>query len=284
MRLGYPNWWILGYAPPEQTLGKDPVSAASDLYSLGATAIVLLTGKNPEQLQSIYGVWQWRDAVTQPLDDRFAAVLDRMVLLRQSDRFQSAREVLTALQEDGAELNPVPTISGDQPLVSFQPGPTVNTSRTQVVGSPPPWRTWDSTSPVYRSLSKIPDPIVEFFKFFATPEFLRFAKRQALWVGGLGILLCAPFFIGDALKQSGERPEPTPSENPTEPVAEATECDRFNRDYVEQEIEQTAPYLMSDIDALFYERYPELEGQTLEPGDPKMEDWCAIGNELLAKP
>lgn len=277
-----------GYAPPEQQLGKSSVNAASDLYSLGATAIVLLTGQPPEKLQGLYDIWQWRDyfnQTNQPIDDRFAEILDKMVLPNQHDRFQSAREVLDALQGNTtAPLQKSPDSSLEtevpepQPQVYFDPTPARKTKKTIVVA---PLNPIDSTLPPYPSPSSIPDPIIEFFKAFLTPEFRRFAQRQVLWVGGLGILLIGSFVVADAVKQWQNRPQPEVSETPSPSGNPGSQCDRFNAEYVKRKMDESHPYLMSDIDNAFYEKYPELEGQSLDPGDPRREDWCAIGNEFL---
>ncbi|NJL41613.1 MAG: serine/threonine protein kinase, partial [Leptolyngbyaceae cyanobacterium SM1_4_3] len=83
------------YAPPEQMRG-DKVFPSTDLYALGVTCIVLLTGKLPDELYDSYSnAWVWR-AYTQ-VSDRLEAILNRMLLPTPSQRFQSADEVLEAL-------------------------------------------------------------------------------------------------------------------------------------------------------------------------------------------
>ncbi len=87
----------IGYAPREQiSMGR--CSPSSDLYSLGVTAIVLLTGREPTLLLDQYSLeWQWRDyaRVSQPL----AQILDKMIEDRPVKRYQSARDVLLHLQQ-----------------------------------------------------------------------------------------------------------------------------------------------------------------------------------------
>ncbi|NEP09757.1 MAG: serine/threonine protein kinase [Symploca sp. SIO2C1] len=85
----------VGYAPPEQ-IQQGMASANSDLYALAATALVLLTGKEPTQLiepQSLK--WTWRQEVD--LTPQLGDILDRMLQRKPSDRFASAAEVLQAL-------------------------------------------------------------------------------------------------------------------------------------------------------------------------------------------
>ncbi|MDX2230123.1 MAG: serine/threonine-protein kinase [Leptolyngbyaceae cyanobacterium bins.349] len=89
-----------GYAPPEQMNGSE-VYPSSDLYALAVTCILLLTGKQPTDLYDAYrNVWRWRsDAPT--VNPELADILDRMLRVTPSERFQSATEVLTAIANIG---------------------------------------------------------------------------------------------------------------------------------------------------------------------------------------
>jgi formylglycine-generating enzyme required for sulfatase activity len=90
----------LGYAPPEQMRGK--VFPNSDLYSLAVTCIRLLTGYFQKDdgddliFDSMRMQWIWKQyvAVSQELE----IVLDKMLQDLPIHRFQSATEVLSALQ------------------------------------------------------------------------------------------------------------------------------------------------------------------------------------------
>jgi serine/threonine protein kinase len=86
-----------GYMPPEQAAGK-PVFA-SDLYSLGLTAIYLLTGKLPHQLENNLktGEINWQKD-SYKISNNLAAVINKAVRTLASDRFSTAAEMLTALQ------------------------------------------------------------------------------------------------------------------------------------------------------------------------------------------
>lgn len=104
----------LGYAPPEQ-LESGLCSPHSDLYALGATALVLLTGKPPSQLYNTQQrCWQWRR--WRKINGSLAQVLDGMVAAKPSQRWSSAQAVLAALPsessldrlEDGDEPLPPP--------------------------------------------------------------------------------------------------------------------------------------------------------------------------------
>ena len=73
-----------GYSPPEQIAGHR-VEPATDFYALGRTAIHLLTGKHPLELEDIMsGELQWRQHVQ--VRNNLANLLDDMVSLYPSHR------------------------------------------------------------------------------------------------------------------------------------------------------------------------------------------------------
>ncbi len=85
----------IGYAPDEQMrLGL--VAPHSDLYALAVTALVLMTGKSPQQLQDPQSLdWTWNQELN--ISSNFSSVLHTMLAPRPVDRYQSADEVLQAL-------------------------------------------------------------------------------------------------------------------------------------------------------------------------------------------
>jgi len=84
-----------GYAPPEQ-MAMRPVYA-SDVYALGVTCIYLLTGKSPKDLDydPATGEMIWHDQVH--ISEHFTTVLKKMLEVSVRHRYQSASEVLRAL-------------------------------------------------------------------------------------------------------------------------------------------------------------------------------------------
>ncbi len=90
------------YVAPEQARGK--AVFASDLYSLGVTCIHLLTDLSPFDLFDLSNNdWAWRQYVSNPVSDRLAIILDRLLQNALSKRFQSADAVMRAIQESGVE-------------------------------------------------------------------------------------------------------------------------------------------------------------------------------------
>lgn len=83
----------LGYMPLEQFRGQ--VEPASDLYSLGATLLFLLTHKSPDDLPHNKMKIDFRSSVR--ISDEFADWLDKMLEPAIEDRFSSASASLAAL-------------------------------------------------------------------------------------------------------------------------------------------------------------------------------------------
>jgi serine/threonine protein kinase len=86
--------YSLGYAPPEQMLGRQ-VFFSSDLYALAATCVFLLTNEKYSNLFDEVHGWQW-EKYTQ-ISDHITAVLNKMLQNAPHDRFQSVAEVRKAL-------------------------------------------------------------------------------------------------------------------------------------------------------------------------------------------
>ena len=85
----------LGYAPSEQ-IQSGRAYPSSDLYSLAVTAIVLLTGREPQDLfDDVNLTWNWQPYAT--VSPGFAQVLNKAVSYRPGDRYQSVSEMAQAL-------------------------------------------------------------------------------------------------------------------------------------------------------------------------------------------
>ncbi|MCX7593074.1 MAG: YARHG domain-containing protein [Fischerella sp.] len=109
-----------GYMPSEQAAGRPVYS--SDLYSLGITAIYLLTGKQPHELEtdSRTGEIIWHNYAVN-VSPKLKTVIDRAIQYHPRDRFASAREMLDALQ---GTVNPIPPTQPAFTQPSTQPPPS----------------------------------------------------------------------------------------------------------------------------------------------------------------
>ncbi len=86
------------FMSPEQAAGRPEFS--SDLYSFGLTAIYLLTGKWPQELETDPQTREmlWQNHASK-VSIRFAAVMDKSIRFHPRARFATAKEMLAALQE-----------------------------------------------------------------------------------------------------------------------------------------------------------------------------------------
>lgn len=125
MVLGTPE-----YMPAEQAIGRPIFS--SDLYSLGLTAIFLLTGKSPSTFQydSQKERILWHTDAPR-LETNLASVINRAIRSHPKDRYATASEMLSALQSTVVCLNPVD-------LSIFKVGGWTDVSPPTTEGDPQP--------------------------------------------------------------------------------------------------------------------------------------------------
>jgi serine/threonine-protein kinase len=93
-----------GFMSSEQAAGRPIYS--SDLYSLGLTAIYLLTGIKPQDLETNpqTGEINWRHLASH-INPILAGVIDQAIAYHPKERFASARDMLAALQ---SQINTIP--------------------------------------------------------------------------------------------------------------------------------------------------------------------------------
>lgn len=94
-----------GYMSSEQAAGRPIYS--SDLYSLGLTAIFLLTGLAPNELETDprNGEIIWQEKAVN-LDPELAEIITRAVKFHPRDRFATAQEMLAALNQNTSNNRP----------------------------------------------------------------------------------------------------------------------------------------------------------------------------------
>ena len=108
------------YLAPEQSRGK--AVFASDLFSLGATCIHLLTQRSPFDLfDTSDNTWIWRKYLQMPVSDTLGHILDRLLEPGVNQRYQSATDVLRDLE--GALLERHVSSSSAPLRTSSQPQP-----------------------------------------------------------------------------------------------------------------------------------------------------------------
>jgi serine/threonine-protein kinase len=194
-----------GYAPSEQ-MHTGRAYPCSDLYSLAVTAVVLLTGHEPQELFDDRTLtWYWQRWVT--VDPRLAEVLNKMLSYRPGDRYQSVVEVVQALDAPAAPPPPVAPLPPSPPGSPTSP-PVANVSQAQTlaVGRRP-----DAAVPVAPARNQS-EPSIE-------------APRGSVWdepwaVAMIGLALVALTGIGSYwVVQAVLRNQPTPLPTETATVS-----------------------------------------------------------------
>lgn len=152
-----------GYAPIEQFRGGKAFPA-SDLYSLGATCLHLLTETRPDNLYDpLNGRWIWRAYLREKqgkqVSDQLAYILDNLLKDLVNDRYQSADEVMRDLNADSFLPDPR-TSSATNPAIAKGSGapsgapsgtpPTVPPIPSARASQPPTSRPPVSRPPVSR--------------------------------------------------------------------------------------------------------------------------------------
>jgi serine/threonine protein kinase len=199
----------IGYAPMEQ-LQSGRATASSDLYALAVTAIVLLTGKEPQELLDQTTLqWNWQQRVQ--VSPGLAVVLNRMLNRSPGDRYQSVSEVAQALD---AQTNPNPQSNAP----TAPPAPALVPSNasliaTVAVGRPPEP---EPMVPLSTGPQNQPDPLSE-------PAGGSFWDNPVAAIGLLtGLVILTGFgswaLVGSFLNKATPKPTPTappPVINPT---------------------------------------------------------------------
>ncbi len=194
----------IGYAPPEQ-MQTGRAYASSDLYSLAVTAVVMLTGREPQELfDDATLTWYWQRWVS--VTPGFAQVLNKMLNYRPGDRYQTAGEVMQALQTPMTAPQPqVPPPVYPPPQAYPPPAyPTPPDSRvpTMAVGHQP-----EPEPPLQR-----PDPVID------EPRTSFGDDPLAILAIGTGLVVVtgiAAWSIVRAVLNPPSPPEPIPTQSVT---------------------------------------------------------------------
>lgn len=258
-RLGKP-----GYAPQEQMSGG-VVAPHSDFYALAATVVVLLTGKEPQQLIDQHTLeWNWRREVQ--LSQNLGRVLDKMLAPRLNERFANAREIRQALSYVEAPVVYAPT----QAPATVEPTQTIVPGATLAV------------SPKAAVVASTPSPSFGFAKKILLVFVAIVVAGSIGWLGGNWWIESQS--IGKGVKQPRDG---SPTDSPTIPVEQLTPAERDRKEALQQRrtnlgIEQN--FYTSLVNEAFWTQYPNQRGRVLgtsEEDNKLREQWDAIAANLL---
>ncbi len=267
-----------GYSPDEQTR-RGQAFPCSDLYSLAATAVVLLTGKQPSQLYNSYqGKWQWEsEAKVSP---GLKKVLNKMLADKPSDRYGSADRVLQVLNK-----------KNKSPVSSF-----ISRVRTLIV-APGNSEDFDSNfsgsfkSKSYGNISRIATKAIAVSRRqVARLPWTMDLKRIKPWQWGMisaGVILIPGLLSFATIKTKMSPTIALGSNNAEHSVLSQNERD------LQQEIYQRIKALNLDasafykeVDTVFHAQHPELKRlQLTESSEDRTyrQMWYEIASNLLNK-
>jgi serine/threonine-protein kinase len=254
----------IGYAPHEQ-MQIGVVYPHSDLYALAATVLVLLTGKEPQQLIDSHNMtWNWRTEVN--LSPSFGMTLDKMLAYRPGDRYQTNREVLQVL---GGNINPSVPVTQTSNSATVQSTIAVAPAATQAV-TPLPISS-NQTSSSNGWLSKI----------LATGLVVAIAS-------GIGLAVSN----SDLGKKGRKPPSPSveqPTTPPEPPISRLSAQEQARKNALRdrrQALGIDYNFFLTLVNETFWERNPSLRGKVLsdEPKDEQLRtQWDKIASEWLDK-
>jgi serine/threonine-protein kinase len=260
----------VGYAPDEQ-MSRGIVSPHSDLYALAVTVLVLLTGQEPLALL-MGGQRSWKRYVS--LNPKLEAVLERMLAPDPSQRFQSARDVLQALQR-GA---PLPKPSTPKPPVAPPPSPHSYPATIAVSPPAPPVLTQSQTvaTPVRRS-----NPFLGILLSLVAIVGL---IGVIVWAGSRWILPLLPLPQDNPSRSQNTKSFPS---SPPAPEPQFSDAEQERKQAISKQREQLGidnSFLVGLVNQIFYAKHPVLGGRQLsrDRGDEALRaDWDKTAIESL---
>ena len=231
-----------GYAPLEQRL-SDRVARDSDFYALAAIAVVLLTGREPEELYDDKTQrWSWQEwAMISP---QFAQVLERMLSPNPRRRYSTAGKVAQALKKLAGKGSEKKSSSKIQTQKSKAPTQT-SADELDELAEPPIWRD------------------------------LSFLILVTVFFGLAGI---TSWRILSSLKPESSGTKATQNFSPPENSEDEQKTQDALRDY-RKRLGISFNVFTDLVDELFYAQHPQLQNRSLD-ADPKANQFRAEWNTL----
>lgn len=271
-----------GYAPPEQ-MQQGSVYPHSDLYALAVTALVLLTGQEPQVLLDPQTLeWRWRAWVS--LSEELGAVLDRMLELRPSDRYPDAATVFHALTGSAVPRSPVFTPA---PATPSPAAPPATQATVAAIGRPTPQTTvataaqgqpTQATPRSAQTATATPPPRRSRDNWGAMVLFVVVLGLAGL--GGWGTVRLLQGLQGT--NPDGSSPSPTPQPTETLPSEEQRLSEALLKR--QRQLKLNEAFFIGLVDQFFFLSYPDLSSQSLStaPEDaPYREIWNNLAQTWL---
>jgi len=264
-----------GYAPEEQLL-QGKVYKNSDFYSLAVTALVLITGKEPNLLYDSYnGVWFWGKEIK--VSPKLEAVFKKMLAYKPSDRYQKAEQVIK-------DLPPPSTVSTPQIMQTSKnnPHPYITKLKTEVV-APGIKRARTLHGGVKNQttlfVQKIPMPI------WLRPFTVSFIMSTGILLTGAGFFALGNFAVKGITSIQVPKIEvpkiPSIHNSGSGNNGKRTIQQVFSR---VQQLEISSVFFTNTVNEVFYAQKPELNRRKLteKSEDAALrEQWTQVADQLL---
>ncbi|WP_353932947.1 serine/threonine-protein kinase [Okeanomitos corallinicola TIOX110] len=260
-----------GYAPEEQLL-QGKVYKSSDLYSLAVTALVLVTGKEPNLLYDSYnGVWYWGKEIK--VSPKLEGILKKMLAYKPSDRYQTADQILKDLPTTNSSHTLINKVNTMQPSANSQ-NSYITKLKTMVAA---PGKT--AYRKTHFALQKVPMPV-----------WLRPFAATFILTMGVGFIGAGMWSVGNFMVRSitsinlpkVELPQLPSISNPVNVGNQNLSSEAIFKRIQELEISQAV--FIKTVDERFYTLRPGLRGRILtdKPEDQVLrEQWNSAADELL---
>ncbi|MDZ7961129.1 MAG: serine/threonine-protein kinase [Aulosira sp. DedQUE10] len=254
-----------GYAPEEQ-LRQGKVFFSSDLYSLAVTALVLITGKEPQGLYDSYqGIWRWGKEIK--VSPKLEAVLKKMLAYQPNARYQNANQVLKELPTQMSTKAPNSYITKIKTMI-VAPGRKQSNkiiskiqSQTQLISN------------------KIPAPA------WIRPFIVSLGGTAVVVLIGAGTFAV----VNGIIRGISSISLPTipsislPTSQPVSDKGKSRISEILSR---RQQLEIPEGFFIRMVDNLFYTKHSELKGRSLTSKSedaPLRDEWNGIAENLLQK-
>ena len=261
------------YCPDEQ-LRCGRASVSGDLYSLAATAVVLLTGKQPQELYNLNrGKWDWEEVKVSP---GLRKILNKMLASKASDRFQSADRVRQMLSKaKNSVLNR---------LVS-RLGLNHSLSQKSNADAPCPLTLYDR---VHHGATRLNSNAENISRQLSTISPSANFNRIKPWQWGMiaSAVILIPGLISFATIRTRMAVQVAIARNSaalTKPNANELQSPQEISRRVEK-LDLNAGAFYRQVDSIFYNKYPELEGTSLSENSQHQhyrQIWYQIASDLL---
>lgn len=274
-----------GYAPEEQ-LRQGKAFACSDLHSLGVTALVLLTGKEPQELYDSYeGNWRWGTKIK--VSPGFETILKKMVAYKPSDRYQKADQIFKDLQKP--QQKPTPSIPAVVPPATPSVSPAYITKIKTMIAAP---AARIGANPL---ASKLHGKTQMAVQALPLPIWLRPFAVSLIGTSAIVLVCAGTWAVVNGVVQAvssislpsislpslpgGNSDSPTGrSDNPKNSVGNIVSR--------RQQLEIPEAFFNLTVNRIFYAKNPDLNNRSLTANDSDntlRQEWNSIGEDLLNK-